>query len=587
MELRQLRDKASEAFTKGRFSKAAELYEQYTKGDPKDYQARVRLGDAWVKAGQRDRAIQAYQAAAEGFAREGFLPRAIAASKLILELDPKHQGVQQMLADLYARRGGPAAAEGRSSRAPAPAAPQAPQAPAPPAAPAPAAAPPPPEPPRAPAPLSALKADARPLDRSSELPPELALPETPPAAAPAAPPEQAPEEVAGIEVEVDLSGAEGSSGGVEVELDLSGAEAPATPVAALSMPRTSAAPPGLKPKRAAAPSAPPPPAQVPAAPPALPVAGPSSALADSLLHAVEQAARSAAEGEEILVGEELSPEPQHPLGALPKIPLFSDLPVEAFIALFESCPLLRFPQGATIIQQGVRGDSFFVICEGRVRVVREEHGHPRDLAVLETGAFFGEMALLSGGPRAASVLSDSEDTQVLEISAHLLADLSRRYPQVAQALRKFCRERLLSNVMVTSALFEPFDRKDRRELLARFLSREVQGGEVILREGDRVDGLYVVLSGEVEVRKAGHQLALLREGELFGEISLLRRTAASATVTSTRRTSLLRLPREDFDTLILTHPQILALVSDLSEDRLKRTQVLLGSAQAGESHVMV
>ncbi|RKH15677.1 cyclic nucleotide-binding protein, partial [Corallococcus sp. CA047B] len=107
MESRALKDKATEAFTKGRFSKAAELYEDYCRAEPKDHQSRLRMGDAWSKAGQRDRAVTAYQSAAEGFAKEGFLPRAIAASKLILELDPAHQGVQQMLADLYARRGTP------------------------------------------------------------------------------------------------------------------------------------------------------------------------------------------------------------------------------------------------------------------------------------------------------------------------------------------------------------------------------------------------------------------------------------------------------------------------------------------------
>ncbi|WP_367616476.1 tetratricopeptide repeat protein, partial [Corallococcus exercitus] len=109
MEPRALKDKATEAFSKGRFAKAAELYEDYCQADPKDHQSRLRMGDAWAKAGQRDRAVSAYQSAAEGFAKEGFLPRAIAASKLILELDPSHQGVQQMLADLYARRGTPAA----------------------------------------------------------------------------------------------------------------------------------------------------------------------------------------------------------------------------------------------------------------------------------------------------------------------------------------------------------------------------------------------------------------------------------------------------------------------------------------------
>src|SRR3954469_912254 len=104
VDVRKLKEKATEAFSKGKFVKAGEAYAEYCKADPKDLQARLRMGDAWAKGGKKDKAIEAYTWAAEGFAKDGFLPRAIAASKLILELDPSHNGVQKMLADLYARK---------------------------------------------------------------------------------------------------------------------------------------------------------------------------------------------------------------------------------------------------------------------------------------------------------------------------------------------------------------------------------------------------------------------------------------------------------------------------------------------------
>jgi CRP-like cAMP-binding protein len=230
--------------------------------------------------------------------------------------------------------------------------------------------------------------------------------------------------------------------------------------------------------------------------------------------------------------------------------------------------------GDRIITQGTVGDAFYVICEGAVRVVREDDGQVRELARLENGSFFGEMALLSGAPRTASVESADEDTQLLEISAPMLAELSREHPQIATALRKFCRQRMLSNVMEGSALFRPFSKSDRRSLIEKFRAREVRPGEVVIQEGQRGDGLYVVLAGEVEVARAGQVLAHLKEGDLFGEMSLLEKTPATATVSATKRTSLLRLPREDFDALILTHPQILMLVSELTEDRRKQNQAL-------------
>ncbi|WP_232537746.1 cyclic nucleotide-binding domain-containing protein [Cystobacter fuscus] len=303
--------------------------------------------------------------------------------------------------------------------------------------------------------------------------------------------------------------------------------------------------------------------------------------ADSLLHAVELAAAHApGRGG----GEEPVSAPPAGERALPEIPLFSDLPREAFIALFERCPLRRFPEGARIIEQGSRGNAFYVICAGRVRIVRESDGTTRELAVLGEGAFFGEMALLSGAPRSASVVGAAEETQVLEISAPVLGELARLNPQVARALRRFCRQRLLSQVVNTSALFQPFGRKDRRELVERFRAREVRRGEVLIHEGQMVDGLYVVLSGEVAVSKGGQPLAHLREGELFGEMSLLNKTPATATVTAVRNASLLRLPREDFDTLILTHPQVLVLVSELTEARQRSNEVRLGGSATDARH---
>src|SRR3954463_8573373 len=118
-DVRKLKEKATEAFTKGKFAKAGEAYAEYCKADPKDLQARLRMGDAWAKGGKKEKAIEAYSWAAEGFAKDGFLPRAIAASKLILELDPSHTGVQKMLADLYARKTGPTAAGSGSGVKPA------------------------------------------------------------------------------------------------------------------------------------------------------------------------------------------------------------------------------------------------------------------------------------------------------------------------------------------------------------------------------------------------------------------------------------------------------------------------------------
>jgi len=191
------------------------------------------------------------------------------------------------------------------------------------------------------------------------------------------------------------------------------------------------------------------------------------------------------------------------------------------------------------------------------------------------------------GTWAIPVEAASDETEVLEISAALLSELSKGHPPVAAALRKFCRQRLLLNVMNGSALFRPFDGNDRRTLIERFRAREVSGSTTIIREGEHSDGLYVILSGETQVSKEGRVIALLREGDIFGEMSLLDKAPATATVSSTRRTSLLRLPRQDFDELIMSHPQILVLVSELTDDRRRQTEAIFSGNPATAEDALI
>jgi CRP-like cAMP-binding protein len=253
------------------------------------------------------------------------------------------------------------------------------------------------------------------------------------------------------------------------------------------------------------------------------------------------------------------------------VPLFSDLGREAFVALAEGLALRRVEPGDAVLREGELGTSLFIVASGRFAVSRrDERGEAVVLAHLAEGDFFGEMALLSGAPRGATVVAEGPG-EVLELPAELLAAIARRHPHVADSLRRFYRQRLLANALAASPVFRPFPRGDRRLVMERFRAREVRPGEVIVRAGAPSDGLYVVLDGAVDVtaRRDGQEVLVgrLREGDLFGEMSCLRKTVATATVRVTRGGTLLRLPRQDFDALIMTYPQILELVSTLSEER--------------------
>ena len=289
---------------------------------------------------------------------------------------------------------------------------------------------------------------------------------------------------------------------------------------------------------------------------------------------------------------DLSGEEARPDARLPRVPLFSDLGAEAFVALTEGLSVVRLVAGETVITEGDDGTDFYVVATGRLRVTRrDETGAPVVLAHLADGDFFGERALLSGAPRSATVLAEAP-SELLVIRAEVLRSLAGRHPHLAASLRRFCRQRLLANALALSPIFRPLGREERKAVMARFRERVVIPGEVVIREGTPADGLYVVLEGVLDVAVHGvgtdRLVGQLREGDLFGETSCLRKTGATATVTVKRAGSLLRLPRTDLDALLMAHPTVLEAMSRLSEERAETLDaVLSGSAAYAEDGLVV
>jgi CRP-like cAMP-binding protein len=254
------------------------------------------------------------------------------------------------------------------------------------------------------------------------------------------------------------------------------------------------------------------------------------------------------------------------------IPLFSLLDAEEFGAVLTALRLVRARPGTAIVREGAEGRSFFVLARGEAEVSATRAGEALHLARLLEGAIFGEMALLSAAPRTATVTT-SGDCDLLEFDCAALSDASATLQNLAAALGGFARERLLRNVVTTSPLFGPLDPKQRADLMRRFVAVEAAPDSSIIVQGDEGQGLYVILRGEVVVTRTDAdsetELARLGPGELFGEISLIRNEATTASVrTGALSTTLLVLSRDYFGRLLVAMPELRGYLERLSEDRL-------------------
>jgi CRP-like cAMP-binding protein len=115
---------------------------------------------------------------------------------------------------------------------------------------------------------------------------------------------------------------------------------------------------------------------------------------------------------------------------LAEIPLFQHVPPRHLRKIAALGTIVRVDAGSRIVQAGQAGDAFYVILDGKGTIVRRR-GLPQ--VPIRTGAYFGEMALIDGEPRSASVVANTELT-CLRLGRAAFARLLREEPSVSNAL---------------------------------------------------------------------------------------------------------------------------------------------------------
>ncbi|CAA9402905.1 MAG: cAMP-binding proteins - catabolite gene activator and regulatory subunit of cAMP-dependent protein kinases [uncultured Pyrinomonadaceae bacterium] len=125
---------------------------------------------------------------------------------------------------------------------------------------------------------------------------------------------------------------------------------------------------------------------------------------------------------------------------LSNVPIFAPLSDEETRKLADGSNLRVFAPGEAIVRQGQKGDSMFVVHRGAVDVQIKEAEATKNLRKLREGDFFGEMGLLTGEPRTATVLTDGE-TEILEINSLCLKPILEENPELVESLSRIVEER--------------------------------------------------------------------------------------------------------------------------------------------------
>ena len=143
------------------------------------------------------------------------------------------------------------------------------------------------------------------------------------------------------------------------------------------------------------------------------------------------------------------------LDSLRSIPLFSRVSDSDLEEIASHLIERRFPKHATVVEEGLPGDYMYVIREGRVKVTKaSEDGREKIMNFLDRGQFFGDMALLTGGVRSATVKT-LEATRLLALSRRDFIEVLRQSPDLSISVIEELTNRLRdTNEQASSLSFQ-------------------------------------------------------------------------------------------------------------------------------------
>ena len=196
--------------------------------------------------------------------------------------------------------------------------------------------------------------------------------------------------------------------------------------------------------------------------------------------------------------------------------------------LLETAPSRTFRQGEIIIQQGDTATAFYIVERGIVSVSKDG----KVVARLAPGQYFGEVGLLHGVPRTATVTAQSSTVQVLELTRERFLDLVENSDLISGEMAAIARKRTAHNILRDALPGISADALAR--LFPEFSTERMEAGATVIREGDTADRFYVIVEGCAVVarRAAGsyEELARLGPGEYFGEMGMITGQPRNATV---------------------------------------------------------
>jgi CRP-like cAMP-binding protein len=228
------------------------------------------------------------------------------------------------------------------------------------------------------------------------------------------------------------------------------------------------------------------------------------------------------------------------LEALRKFPLLEGLTTEQINKIADTVEVLNYNPKDVIIKKGSQGSIFYMIKEGEVRV--SDVGTKFKDHSLGPGGYFGERALMTNEPRAATITAVKPTT--------LLALDKEEFQKLLGPLQELLDYNLSMRVLSSIKMFEKLTTSEKVRLCRAFHEAQFEPNKAIVKQGDKGSKFFVLVQGHVDVLANDVKIAELGAGEYFGEMALLNNEPRKATILTKEKCKCFYVDRETFTKIL-------------------------------------
>ncbi|MCC5888598.1 MAG: cyclic nucleotide-binding domain-containing protein [Gammaproteobacteria bacterium] len=259
-----------------------------------------------------------------------------------------------------------------------------------------------------------------------------------------------------------------------------------------------------------------------------------------------------------------------------RIPIFSQVNPLVFRELLLDSNVIVPKPGEVIFAKNDYTNTFFSILDGTVEV----EINPELTIHSGQGNFFGEMSLLSGRRRSATVRA-GPFCVLIETPRRTMNKLVNSVDAVKRVLDETFILRTIQQRFAPGVPLEEL-----RPIAKAAKMNQFRPGEVIFKEGDKADALHLIRSGSVTVAKTFDNreipMAYVAAGNYVGEMGLLGNSDRSATVRATVKTESISLDSGTFLDLLQKSPELLESMRDEVKQRTQQNVRLQADSSAGD-----